>query len=337
MGPLSARRTASSTSEPCVAESSAPPVTPGLTLTRCIELTGLHWGASYRLHGGGVALQAVAGVGNAGGLHDFFGHPELLGAAAAGAAGRAIRLRNAAVDPLAARSVLARAGLSLMLVVPTGRPGHPDGAIVLGAPRVAARWQLGQAGHTQRVSRYCRLLGLLSGLPERSSELLGMAGALHDVGKLNVPSELLLRPGPLTVEERRSVERHAEDGRVMLAGARHPLSELAATIAGTHHERWDGTGYPHGRRGEEIPLAGRIAAIADVYDALTSDRSYRPAMAPQAAVAHMNAGAGTQFDPRLLELFLRALPRMHSVREQVLSSARRHEARTAPPPVPVGV
>jgi putative two-component system response regulator len=108
----------------------------------------------------------------------------------------------------------------------------------------------------------------------------------------------------------------------MLGGHPHPFTDLAACIARTHHERWDGTGYPRGLRGEEIPLAGRIVAVADVFDALTSDRSYRPGMGPAEALQLMAAGAGSHFDPRLMRLFTRALPRVLTIRERHVGITR---------------
>jgi hypothetical protein len=288
-------------------------------LRRAIELTGLCSGAAYGISPRGVpVLHAHVGFAQPIGLADFFGYPRLLADTLAAAKGRIVRLRGASPDDLVARSVLARAGVSLMVLVPIRLPTHPLAALVLGAPRVSARWQLAGPTHTQRVSRYCRLLARLGGLPERYAELTGQAGALHDVGKLAVPEAVLMKPGKLTPPERRLIERHADDGRVILSGPHHPLGDMAAEVAWTHHERWDGTGYPRGLRGTQIPLEGRIAAIADVFDALTSDRPYRPGLPLDDALARLRAGAGTHFDPRLVELFTAALPRLYRLQERVL-------------------
>ena len=121
---------------------------------------------------------------------------------------------------------------------------------------------------------------------------------MHDVGKIGTPDEILCKPGPLTVQERAEMERHTVVGHEILAGAESELLRLAATIALTHHERFDGSGYPTGLDGEEIPLEGRITAVADVFDALLSERSYRPALGVEEAVAVIRGGSGTQFDPR---------------------------------------
>src|SRR5581483_9313762 len=274
MGPLSLRRTAPLPARACIGHGEFES-----TLTHAIELTGLRCGAAFSLtERGAPVLEAQTGFPHASAMADFFGHHRLLAEALAAADGRIMRLREAAADEHRARAVLARAAVSLMVLVPVHVPHHPRAVLVLGAPRVAARWQLGGPTHTQRVSRYCRLLARLSGLPERYAELVAQAGALHDVGKLSVPGAILDKPGALTAAERRMVEHHAHDGRLMLAGPEHPLADLAAQVAWTHHEHWDGSGYPRGLRGEQIPLEGRITAIADVFDALTSDRSYRPAL-----------------------------------------------------------
>jgi len=333
MGPLATRRPTALTVPPRRLEGPAA----GLTLARCVDLTGLRWGAHYRLSGGEAVLEECTELSHGASVRDFFGRSDLLREALDRAQGQPVSLRNVIEDQMAARSVLARAGVSTMLAVPTG----PDELAILGAPRVSARWQLGQPGHTQRVSRYAQLLALLRGLPQRHSELLGQAAALHDVGKLNVPPAVLLKPGPLSAAERATVQCHAPDGRAILAGPPHPLTDLAATIAVTHHERWDGTGYPHGLRAGQIPLAGRIAAIADVYDALTSHRPYRPALSAPEAARLMTRGAGSQFDPHLLHLFLHAMPRMHSMRERMIARARERDrdtvrlARALPAAAPV--
>lgn len=177
------------------------------------------------------------------------------------------------------------------------------------------------ANHTQRVSRYCALLAALSGFDERRSELVGAASMMHDIGKLGIPDSILRKPGALSITERRHMQRHADYGRRILAGESDPLLDLAAAIAWTHHERWDGSGYPRRMCGEEIPLEGRIVAIGDVFDALTSDRVYRPAMTLEHALELMRAGRGTHFDPQLLDLFVHALP-------QVLDIRKRHPDRT---------
>ena len=180
------------------------------------------------------------------------------------------------------------------------------------------------ANHTQRVSRYSELLAGLSGVDQDRSELIAAASAMHDIGKLGIPDSILRKPGKLTAQERRHMQRHADYGRKILAGEPDPLLDLAAVIAWTHHERWDGGGYPRRLRGDDIPLEGRIVAIGDVFDALTSNRVYRPAMTVPRAVKLMQGGSGQHFDPDLLDLFIGAMPRVLEIR-------RRHpdDARTA--------
>ncbi len=177
------------------------------------------------------------------------------------------------------------------------------------------------ANHTQRVSRYSELLAGLSGVNRRRSELIATASAMHDIGKLGIPDSILRKPGRLTAEERQHMQKHADYGRTILAGEPDPLLDLAANIAWTHHERWDGAGYPRRLRGEDIPLEGRIVAIGDVFDALTSDRVYRPAMSVESAVDLMREGSGAHFDPELLDLFMGAMPRVLEIRRHLPDDA----------------
>lgn len=161
--------------------------------------------------------------------------------------------------------------------------------------------------HIDRMSRGCELIARRLGLEPAQVTLIRDASPLHDVGKLAVPDRLLLKPGIYTPEERRDMERHTELGYDMLAGSDSPLLQVAATIAYTHHERFDGTGYPRGLAGEAIPIEGRIAAVADVFDALRSDRVYRPAFGVEEALGLMRSGSGAHFDPLVLEAFFAAL------------------------------
>jgi putative two-component system response regulator len=157
------------------------------------------------------------------------------------------------------------------------------------------------------MSRSCGEIAQRLGLPRAEAELIRLASKLHDIGKLAVPDEILLKPGALTPEERRAVERHAEVGHELLAGSGEPLVRLAATIARTHHERLDGSGYPRGLAGAEIPLEGRIVAVADVFDALTSERVYRPAHSRKEAIRLLVDGSGTLYDPAMVRALLDTL------------------------------
>jgi HD-GYP domain-containing protein (c-di-GMP phosphodiesterase class II)/putative methionine-R-sulfoxide reductase with GAF domain len=174
----------------------------------------------------------------------------------------------------------------------------------------AAEFRNAETGrHTEQMSRYCELLARKLDLDEQRCELIRLASGLHDVGKIAIPDRVLLKPGSLTESERRMMERHTEIGYRMLADSSSELLDVAATIALSHHERFDGTGYPHGLAGEAIPLEGRIAAVADVFDAITSNRVYRPALARDDAIAVMREGRGTHFAPLVLDLFLAELDR----------------------------
>jgi PAS domain S-box-containing protein len=161
--------------------------------------------------------------------------------------------------------------------------------------------------HVERMSAYCELLALHLGFGGERAAMLRVAAQLHDAGKIAIPDHILLKPGRLTPEERKVVESHTEVGYRLLRGTGSPVLDLAASVAWTHHERFDGSGYPRQLAGERIPLEGRIATVADVFDALTSDRVYRQAMSLDDAIAILRAGRGTQFDPAVLDVFLEHL------------------------------
>jgi putative two-component system response regulator len=160
------------------------------------------------------------------------------------------------------------------------------------------------ARHIQRMSRFGIVLAEALHLPPGEIEVLRHAIPMHDVGKIGIPDSILLKPGKLTAEEREVMSSHTLIGARLLAGSPSNLLQVGEVIALSHHEWWDGRGYPKGLRGEEIPLHGRICAIADVFDALTSNRPYRPALSNEQALELMREGRGTQFDPALFDLFL---------------------------------
>jgi putative two-component system response regulator len=160
--------------------------------------------------------------------------------------------------------------------------------------------------HVERVGRYCSLLCRRLGGSTRSCDLIELASKLHDVGKIAISDAILDKQGPLTPEERKLMETHAQIGHDLLAGADEPLLDLAALIAYTHHERFDGSGYPRGLVGLEIPLEGRIAGLADVFDAITSDRPYRARLRLDQALAVLRSEQHG-FDPEVLECFLGSL------------------------------
>lgn len=158
--------------------------------------------------------------------------------------------------------------------------------------------------HVKRVSEYCSLIAELIGLSEKQQELIRVASPLHDLGKIAIPDSILLKPGKLTAEERVVMETHAELGYKMLKHSHRRAFEAAANIAYQHHEKWDGTGYPNGTKGEEIHVFGRIAAVADVYDALANARCYKPAWEKERVIALFVEERGRHFDPQIVDVFL---------------------------------
>lgn len=158
--------------------------------------------------------------------------------------------------------------------------------------------------HVIRIGRLAAYLANRLGLPAGQVELLRLAAPMHDIGKIGTPDDILLKPGPLTAAERREMERHAEVGHAILADSQSELLRMAARIALTHHERYDGTGYPRGLAGEAIPIEGRITAVADAFDALLSERSYQAAMPVDQAKVLIAEGRGGQFDPDVVDALL---------------------------------
>jgi putative two-component system response regulator len=161
--------------------------------------------------------------------------------------------------------------------------------------------------HTQRVGEHAAQLALALGLPESASTLIRQAAPLHDVGKIGIPDQILLKPGPLTPAEYDLVKTHTTIGATILTGSPFRLLQHAEEIARSHHERWDGTGYPLGLVGEVIPLAGRIVAVVDAFDVITHARPYKHAEPVDFAVSELRRGSGSQFDPRVVQAFLEGL------------------------------
>lgn len=185
----------------------------------------------------------------------------------------------------------------------------------------AAEFKDNETGmHVFRMSQYCHVLALADGMTEEDAELLRDAATMHDVGKIGIPDNVLLKPGKLTPHERKVMEKHVEIGVEILGqqSAHHDNSKLlnlAIDVAQYHHERWDGAGYPNGVKGEDIPLVGRIAAIADVFDALTSERPYKAAWSVERAVDLMVSEKGKHFDPVLVDLFVTKLDKLVAIKE----------------------
>jgi putative two-component system response regulator len=170
--------------------------------------------------------------------------------------------------------------------------------------------------HTQRVGQIAeRVAGALN-LDPAEAGLIGKAAPLHDLGKIGIPDAILLKPGKLTPEEFDRMKAHTLIGARILDGTEVPLLKLARTIALTHHERWDGTGYPHGVAGHDIPVAGRIVAVADVFDALCSERPYKPSMIENDAWRIMREQRGRHFDPRLCDVMEDCTEQFIAIRQE---------------------
>ncbi|AOW78787.1 two-component system response regulator [Colwellia sp. PAMC 20917] len=173
----------------------------------------------------------------------------------------------------------------------------------------AAEYKDNETGlHVIRMSHYSKLIAMAAGLDEFTQETLLNAAPMHDIGKIGIPDHILLKPGKLDAKEWAIMKTHANIGADIIGENDSPLLSMALSIALTHHEKWDGSGYPNHLKGQEIPLVGRIVAIADVFDALTSERPYKEAWPVEKAIAHMNSVSGSHFDPDLIKLFNVVLP-----------------------------
>lgn len=181
----------------------------------------------------------------------------------------------------------------------------------------AAEFRDNETGlHVIRMSHYAQIIGLAYGMNKDNAELLLNASHMHDVGKIGIPDGVLLKPGKLTEEEFKIIHQHPEMGAKIIGRSDSDLLKMAFQIAYTHHEKWDGSGYPNGLCGENIPLVGRIAAIADVLDALTTNRPYKSAWSMERAVDLIQRESGKHFDPKLVEAFLRSMDDILVVQEK---------------------
>ncbi len=169
--------------------------------------------------------------------------------------------------------------------------------------------------HVKRVAEYCRLLAVKSGLTHAEGEMLRMAAPLHDVGKVGIPDAILGKPGRLSEEEYEIIKTHAQIGYDMLQKSKGRILQAAATIALEHHERWDGCGYPQGKRGEDIHVYGRIGCIADVFDALGVERVYKEAWPLERILDYFREQREQQFDPRLVDVFFENLTEVLAIRD----------------------
>jgi putative two-component system response regulator len=173
------------------------------------------------------------------------------------------------------------------------------------------------AVHIERMSRYSELLARAAGYESEWCAEIRLASRLHDAGKIAVPDRVLRKRGRFTPADRTVMQLHAEAGYRLFSGSEAELLKLGASIAWTHHERWDGSGYPRGLVGKEIPIEGRIAAIADVFDALMSKRPYKPAFPLEQVVNLMRDGSGTHFDPELTPIFLDSLDKVLAITQSL--------------------
>jgi len=187
--------------------------------------------------------------------------------------------------------------------------------------------------HTQRVGELAALLAAHLGMPEDEVELLRRAAPLHDVGKIGIPDAILLKPGRLSDDEYGTMKEHVDVGVRLLAQGQSELMVLAEEVALSHHERWDGSGYPRGLAGDEIPLVGQIVAVADVFDTLINVRPYKSAWPVETAVAEIRRKSGSWFSPRLVEAFMTVLAENPDLLEQLEREAREMASavRTAGP------
>jgi putative two-component system response regulator len=179
---------------------------------------------------------------------------------------------------------------------------------------LASRFRDADTGaHIARIGRFSEILARALGFSPEDAAMIGMAATAHDLGKIAIPDAILLKPGKLTPEEFEAMKQHTVIGANILAGTDLPLLKLAEEIARSHHERWDGSGYPEGLRGEECPLHARLVAIVDVYDALVHARVYKTAWDEPRILALFEQMRGTQFEPRIVDAFLASLPALRAV------------------------
>ena len=181
----------------------------------------------------------------------------------------------------------------------------------------AAEFKDNETGnHVLRMSHYARLIATAHGLGPDAVETIFSTAPMHDIGKIGIPDNILLKPGKLSDEEWDVMHQHPVMGAAIIGKHENELLETARVIALTHHEKWDGSGYPQGLKGTEIPLEGRVVAIADVFDALLSQRPYKPPIPLDQALEHMRSQSGIHFDPDLMQAFYKALPeilRIHQI------------------------
>lgn len=185
----------------------------------------------------------------------------------------------------------------------------------------AAEYRDNETGmHVIRMSRYSSLLGEAVQLSNDHCELILHASPMHDIGKIGIPDSILLKPGKLNAQEWEIMKTHSEIGGEILSGSGSSLMKMAESIARTHHEKWDGSGYPRGLKGSQIPLEGRIVAVCDVFDALTSERPYKKEWPMDKAIQELKSLSGTHFDPDMVDKFIEILPEIKKVKRKYRDS-----------------
>lgn len=170
--------------------------------------------------------------------------------------------------------------------------------------------------HIIRMSQYCAKLAEALGMSDAECDLMLNASPLHDIGKIGISDSILKKPGKLTPEEYDIMKTHTTIGAKLLAGSTSPVMKLAQTIALTHHEKWDGSGYPYQLKGDQIPFVGQICALGDVFDALTSVRPYKKAWSNEEAIAEMIKGRDSHFNPALIDRFIAVLPEIEGIQKK---------------------
>ena len=257
-------------------------------------------------HDKGVLLRALAA-----GARDFITKPfdrnELL-----------MRVRNMLDAQLAHRLVYDQKAMLEEMVAAKTEELRRAQLQVVQRLAMAAEYRDEETGnHILRMSQMCVVLAEAIGWSREDCEMLLYASPMHDIGKIGISDAILLKPGKFEPDEWEIMKTHASIGGRLLDGDDSPLMVMARQIALTHHEKWDGSGYPLGLSGEAIPEVGRIAALADVFDALTSSRPYKKGWTVEAAVDFIQSHRGRQFDPRLVDVFLLELPRIIQIYERL--------------------
>ncbi|KIM05855.1 MAG: hypothetical protein KN64_01460 [Sulfurovum sp. AS07-7] len=194
---------------------------------------------------------------------------------------------------------------------------HTQKEIIFTIGAIAEKRSKETGQHVSRVAEYSKVLAICYGLSIEEEMMIRRASPMHDIGKIAIPDNILNKPAKLTYEEFEIMKKHSEYGYEMLKHSDRPLLKMAAQIAYTHHEKWDGSGYPNGLKGEGIPLCGRITALADVFDALGSDRVYKKAMDDESIFKIIREGRGTHFDPKLVDIFFENIDKFLEIRENM--------------------